>query len=163
MVVVTKIKRIFVKSLKNTDKTLFMKVYHLDLNGQHYFYSSLTALCNDQNLHVSKFTLDRYNFNTPYIGKNFTIYKGILKSTGDVGKVKKMDLPKKVAEQERKGLIKSDDKINIQNDTYIYRNEKYYIKINDTLYICNQDFEIDGQRYKLPTNKIGNIENLKIT
>jgi len=55
------------------------KIYHLEFkeSGFHFHYGDLTILCNTwgKNLGVSKFTLDRWDFETPYENENIIIHK----------------------------------------------------------------------------------------
>lgn len=101
-----------------------MKVYNLEIGEENFYYSSLTALCRDQELKVSKFTLDRHNFETPFNGKNFVIKKGILKGTGDVQKKIKKVAP--IVQDEPKSeheLIKTNEKINLIEGNYVKKGD----------------------------------------
>lgn len=55
------------------------KIYHLEfkLSGFNFHYGDLTILCNTwgKNLKVSKFTLDRWDFEKPYENENIVIHK----------------------------------------------------------------------------------------
>lgn len=68
------------------------KVYHLydKKTDKHSYYNSLTALCRDNaDLGVSKFTLDRYDWdllNWEYENLICIIRLGFSKSVSDVGK-----------------------------------------------------------------------------
>jgi len=47
------------------------KLYHLEyksveLEKRHFYYGDLTILCNTHEIGISKFTLDRWNFITPF-------------------------------------------------------------------------------------------------
>jgi len=45
------------------------KIFHLELKltSQHKYYGGLSTLCkHNPNIGISKFSLDRYNFETPY-------------------------------------------------------------------------------------------------
>lgn len=44
------------------------KLYHIQFkeNGTHCYYGDLTILCNTHEIGISKFTLDRWNFETPF-------------------------------------------------------------------------------------------------
>lgn len=44
------------------------KIFHIEFKtGYNYYYGDLTILCNTwKNIGVSKFTLDRWNFETPF-------------------------------------------------------------------------------------------------
>lgn len=63
------------------------KIFHLYNKEQekHSYYGSLQALFNHfNNLGVSKFTLDRYDFANPFENDKVVIRKGEFLSTGDV-------------------------------------------------------------------------------
>lgn len=63
------------------------KLFHLYLKAseQHKYYGSLKAIFDDKNdVGVSKFTLDRYDFTTPFENDKAIIRKGEMLSTGDV-------------------------------------------------------------------------------
>lgn len=55
------------------------KIYHLEFkaSGFHFHYGDLTILCNTwgKNLGVSKYTLDRWDFEKPYENENIIIHK----------------------------------------------------------------------------------------
>lgn len=55
------------------------KIYCLEFKdtGLHFYYGDLTILCTTwgKNLKVSKFTLDRWKFETPYENENIVIHK----------------------------------------------------------------------------------------
>lgn len=45
------------------------KLYHIEFksasyNEKHFYYGDLTILCNNHEIGISKFTLDRWNFET---------------------------------------------------------------------------------------------------
>ena len=47
------------------------KLYHLEFknateNQKHFYYGDLTILCNTHEIGISKFTLDRFNFEVPF-------------------------------------------------------------------------------------------------
>ena len=47
------------------------KLYHIEFksasdNERHFYYGDLTILCNTHEIRISKFTLDRWNFETPF-------------------------------------------------------------------------------------------------
>ena len=47
------------------------KLYHIEFknaleNEKHFYYGDLTILCNTHEIGISKFTLDRWNFETPF-------------------------------------------------------------------------------------------------
>ena len=58
------------------------KLYHLEyksaeLEKRHFYYGDLTILCNNhENIGISKFTLDRWNFETPFENEICIIRKG---------------------------------------------------------------------------------------
>ena len=58
------------------------KIYHLEFKagGFHFHYGDLTILCNTwgKALKVSKFTLDRHNFETPFENEDIIISKSEL-------------------------------------------------------------------------------------
>ena len=64
------------------------RLFHLQnkLDNSHKYYGSLSALCNDNaDLGVSKFTLDRYNFESgDFENANFIIRKSIMKTTSQI-------------------------------------------------------------------------------
>ena len=63
------------------------RLFHLELKatGEHKYYGSLAAIFLEyQNLGVSKFTLDRYDFEKPFENEVCIIRKGLMSSTGDV-------------------------------------------------------------------------------
>lgn len=55
------------------------KIYHLEFkaSGFHFHYGDLTILCNTwgENLGISKYTLDRWDFEKPYENENIIIHK----------------------------------------------------------------------------------------
>jgi hypothetical protein len=67
------------------------KIYHIEFKetGFNYYYGDLTILCNTfRKIGVSKFTLDRCNFETPFENEICIIRKSVLeissrKSTRD--------------------------------------------------------------------------------
>lgn len=47
------------------------KLYHIELKNitefeNHLYYGDLTILCKNNEIGISKFTLDRWNFETPF-------------------------------------------------------------------------------------------------
>lgn len=63
------------------------RIFHLQKksDNSHRYYGSLSALCKDNlELGVSKFTLDRYDFENDFENKNFIIRKSIMKTTGQI-------------------------------------------------------------------------------
>lgn len=63
------------------------RLFHLYLkaSNQHKYYGSLSAIFLDnKNLGVSKFTLDRYDFERPFINEICEIRKGYMQSAGDI-------------------------------------------------------------------------------
>ena len=47
------------------------KLYHIEFKSvshyrNHFYYGDLTILCNTHEIGISKFTLDRWNFETPF-------------------------------------------------------------------------------------------------
>ena len=47
------------------------KLYHIEFkkaleNEKHFYYGDLKILCNTHEIGISKFTLDRWNFETPF-------------------------------------------------------------------------------------------------
>lgn len=68
------------------------KIFHLELkaDNSHKYYGSLAALCSENELGVSKFTLDRFDFNSHHFENSICIIrKSVMKTTGSV-KRKKM-------------------------------------------------------------------------
>lgn len=68
------------------------RLFHLQnkSDNSHRYYGSLSALCNDNaDLGVSKFTLDRFDFESAYFeNANCIIRKSVMKTTGNVGEKK---------------------------------------------------------------------------
>ena len=67
------------------------KIFHLEIKSEnsHKYYGSLSALCSEnQNLGVSKFTLDRFDFSEPFENTICIIRKSVMKTTGSVGEKK---------------------------------------------------------------------------
>ncbi|HEX8334506.1 MAG TPA: hypothetical protein VF622_17915 [Segetibacter sp.] len=65
------------------------KLFHVYLKTKddHKYYGSLKAIFDDKNdVGVSKFTLDRYDFSKPFENEKVIIRKGEMLSTGDVKK-----------------------------------------------------------------------------
>ena len=63
------------------------KIFHLEIKSEssHKYYGSLSALCSEnQNLGVSKFTLDRFDFTEPFENAICIIRKSVMKTTGSV-------------------------------------------------------------------------------
>ncbi|MEO6682169.1 MAG: hypothetical protein ABIN48_05030 [Ginsengibacter sp.] len=63
------------------------KVLHLEnkATGEHKYYGSLVALFLDnKDLGISKFSLDRYDFNQPFENETHIIRSGFLFSAGDI-------------------------------------------------------------------------------
>ncbi len=73
------------------------RLFHLEnkSDSSHKYYGSLSALCNDNaDLVVSKFTLDRFDFESGYFeNSNFIIRKSVMKTTSQI------DLKKEGIEQ----------------------------------------------------------------
>lgn len=69
------------------------KIFHLELkaDGSHKYYGSLAALCTENpNLGISKFTLDRFDFDASYYENEICIIrKSVIKTTGNVVKSKR--------------------------------------------------------------------------
>jgi hypothetical protein len=128
------------------------KIYHLEINGLHSYYTTLTGLCNDNNIGISKFTLDRHNFDTPYVKVNIIIRKSFLRS-GAKQEVKK-EIIKTSAKIETK---QTNIKVNILPGTYIKKGEEYFFNLDDEIMTLD---EIKILGYKTPKNSIGNISDL---
>jgi len=64
------------------------RLFHLQIksDNSHKYYGSLSALCNDNAyLGVSKFTLDRYDFESgDFENANFIIRKSVMKTTSQI-------------------------------------------------------------------------------
>lgn len=64
------------------------RLFHLQKksDNSHSYYGSLSALCKDNlELGVSKFTLDRYDFETAkFENENYIIRKSIMKTSGQI-------------------------------------------------------------------------------
>jgi hypothetical protein len=56
------------------------KLYHIQFknNGTHFYYGDLAILCNTHEIGISKFTLDRWNFETPFENEICVIRKSEL-------------------------------------------------------------------------------------
>ncbi|HEV8053077.1 MAG TPA: hypothetical protein VGP47_11335 [Parachlamydiaceae bacterium] len=74
------------------------RIFHLEnkTDKRHSYYGSLSALCNDNlDLGVSKFKLDRYNFDMPFENENYIIRKSFMKTTSQIdGNITGFCLPK---------------------------------------------------------------------
>ena len=134
------------------------KVYHLEINGQHSYYTTLTGLCIN-NIGVSKFTLDRYDFKEPYKNDICIIRKGVLNS-GVKTKLPEIKKPEsiKLPEPSKQTNIK----INILPGNYI-KKDQYYFNVDGEILDEKQFYNIYGKKYKLPTKIIGEIKNLLMT
>ena len=68
------------------------KIFHLEIKSEnsHKYYGSLSALCSENpNLGISKFTLDRFDFDTSNFENAIcVIRKSVMKTTGSVGEKK---------------------------------------------------------------------------
>jgi len=67
------------------------RIFHLELKaGEHKYYGSLAAVFLDnKNLGVSKYTLDRYDFEEkPFENETCIIRKGFVMSAGDIRQTK---------------------------------------------------------------------------
>jgi len=56
------------------------KIFHIEFknaleNAKHFYYGDLTVLCNTHETKISKFTLDRWNFETPFENETCIIRK----------------------------------------------------------------------------------------
>ncbi len=64
------------------------RIFHLEnkADNSHKYYGSLSALCNDNaDLGVSKFTLDRCDFDSgAFENANFIIRKSVMKTTSQI-------------------------------------------------------------------------------
>ena len=64
------------------------RIFHLQnkSDNSHKYYGSLSALCNDNaDLGVSKFTLDRFDFESgDFENANFVIRKSVMKTTSHI-------------------------------------------------------------------------------
>ena len=77
------------KSIKMEEKKQERTVVHLELNGQHYYYGNLKALCehwSKENIGVTYNYLRNYGIESerPFIGKMCIIRKGIIVTTSRV-------------------------------------------------------------------------------
>ncbi len=141
------------------------KVYHLEINGQHSYYTTLTGLCVN-NIGVSKYTLDRYDFKEPYRNDICIIRKGVLNSgvKTKLPEVKKFPLPDMLPEPKELPLPEptkqTNLKINIQEGTYIKKPDGYYFKLNGLTLHENEFFTKYGEKYSYPEKIIGDIETL---
>lgn len=68
------------------------KIFHLEIkvDNSHKYYGSLSALCSENpELGISKFTLDRFDFDTSNFENTICIIrKSVMKTTGSVGEKK---------------------------------------------------------------------------
>lgn len=74
------------------------RIFHLEhkADKHHRYYGSLSALCNDNvDLGVSKFKLDRFNFDVAFENEKYIIRKSVMKTNsqldlkGEKKKIKK--------------------------------------------------------------------------
>lgn len=59
------------------------KLYHIEFknastSNKHFYYGDLTILCKTHDIGISKFTLDRWDFKTPFDNKICVIRKSEL-------------------------------------------------------------------------------------
>jgi hypothetical protein len=57
------------------------KIFHIEFKSasekeKHFYYGDLTILCNTHEIGISKYTLDRWNFETPFDNEVCIIRKG---------------------------------------------------------------------------------------
>ena len=57
------------------------KIFHIEFKSaseieKHFYYGDLTILCNTHEVGISKFTLDRWNFEIPFENEICIIRKG---------------------------------------------------------------------------------------
>ena len=68
------------------------KIFHLEIkaDNSHKYYGSLSALCSENpELGISKFTLDRFDFDASNFENAICIIrKSVMKTTGSVGEKK---------------------------------------------------------------------------
>ncbi len=68
------------------------KIFHLEIkaDNSHKYYGSLSALCSENpDLRISKFTLDRFDFDDANFENAICIIrKSVMKTTGSVGEKK---------------------------------------------------------------------------
>lgn len=68
------------------------KIFHLEIkaDNSHKYYGSLSALCSENpDLGISKFTLDRFDFDASNFENAICIIrKSVMKTTGSVGEKK---------------------------------------------------------------------------
>lgn len=140
------------------------KVYHLEINGQHLYYTTLSGLCSTNNIGVSKFTLDRYDFKEPYRNDICVIRKGVLNS----GVKTKLSLP-----EIKKHLPKelplhginlhtpkqTNLKVNILPNQYI-KKDQYYFNIDGQILDEKEFLNRYGKKYNLPKKTFGDIDSL---
>jgi hypothetical protein len=73
------------------------KIFHLETkaDNSHKYYGSLSALCyENSDLGISKFTLDRFDFDASNFENAICIIrKSVMKTTGSVGKKRLKKLP----------------------------------------------------------------------
>ena len=131
------------------------KVYHLEINGQHSYYTTLTGLCVN-NIGVSKFTLDRHDFKEPYRNDICIIRKGVLNSgvKTKLPEIKKSE-PIKLPEPSKQTNLK----INILPGNYI-KKDQYYFNVDGQILDEKEFFNRHGGKYNLPKNTFGEIKNL---
>ena len=81
------IKRFKVTDPSGRTEIMKRKLFHLTIKatGEHKYYGSLAAVFLDnRDLNVSKFSLDRYDFTTPFENEVCTIRKAFMSSSGDI-------------------------------------------------------------------------------
>ena len=152
-------KRIFVFQQKRAKVS---KVYHLEINGQHSYYTTLSGLCSDNK--ISKFTLDRHNFDNPYIKGDMIIRKSILRSGLKQTKAEVKTVPF-IHEPINKNLPTfknpppppKQTKSSIVPGTYVKRGDEYIFNLDGDIMTLD---EIKILGYKTPNNSIGNISDL---
>ena len=59
------------------------KLYHIEFksasdNEKHFYYGDLTILCSTQEIGISKFTLDRWDYEKPFENEICIIRKSVL-------------------------------------------------------------------------------------
>lgn len=135
------------------------KVYHLEINGVHSYYTTLTGLCVN-NIGVSKFTLDRYDFKEPYKNDICTIRKGVLNSgvKTKLPEIKKSEQIKLPEPSKQTNL-----KVNILPNTFVIKTFGTFINIDGEVLEMDTKkpyFEHKGKKYNLPKKTFGDIETL---
>jgi len=80
-------------SYDEAKKNIRRKIFHLykKVSKTNHYYGSLKAVFDEnKDLGVSKYKLDRWNFEKPFENEVCVLIKGIMKTTGDVFSASKL-------------------------------------------------------------------------